>query len=68
MAREGRGGITMGWPSGLRRCVKAAVREGVVSNPTPITQRARREEPKYTIYLYLALDKLAFASLARPSA
>lgn len=26
----------MAWPSGLRRCVKAAVRKGVGSNPTAI--------------------------------
>ena len=25
------------WPSGLRRCVKAAVRKGVGSNPTAVT-------------------------------
>ena len=25
-----------GWPSGLRRRVKAAVRKGVGSNPTPV--------------------------------
>ena len=26
--------IMASWPSGLRRCVKAAVRKGVGSNPT----------------------------------
>ena len=25
------------WPSGLRRCVKAAVRKGVGSNPTAVS-------------------------------
>ena len=29
--------ITTVWPSGLRRCVKAAVRKGVGSNPTAVT-------------------------------
>ena len=29
--------ISTVWPSGLRRCVKAAVRKGVGSNPTAVT-------------------------------
>ena len=28
--------LLAGWPSGLRRRVKAAVRKGVGSNPTPV--------------------------------
>ena len=32
------------WPSGLRRCVKAAVRKGVGSNPTAVIVG-----PRYTL-------------------
>ena len=41
------------WPSGLRRCVKAAVRKGVGSNPTAVIfaffQSALGEKCFYTI-------------------
>ena len=53
------------WPSGLRRCVKAAVRKGVGSNPTAVTFQSM-PWPVYSMaQAYLAILGLFQPSIAQ---
>ncbi len=58
MQARGRPRIKMGWPSGLRRYVKAVVRKGVGSNPTLITCDSLSYQSIECVFLSFVVDDL----------